>query len=96
MEKMLRYDMMLEVDGVLRSQDVWVELDREVHPGETIRLSPWVVVSMAATATVGRTRTAHRAAIPTIRERRTGNRRTRIGCFSRTTPFFDKRNRRAC
>jgi hypothetical protein len=36
MEKMLRYDMMLEVDGVLRSQDVRVELDREVQPGETI------------------------------------------------------------
>ena len=38
MEKMLRYDMMLEVDGVLRSQDVRVELDREVQPGETISM----------------------------------------------------------
>ena len=38
MEKLLRYDMMLEVDGVLRSQDVRVELDREVRSGETINM----------------------------------------------------------
>jgi hypothetical protein len=45
MEKMLRYDMMLEVDGVLRSQDVRVDLDREVQPGETINMHErdWLV-----------------------------------------------------
>jgi hypothetical protein len=50
MEKMLRYDMMLEVDGVLRSQDVWVELDREVHPGETINVHDrdWLVTEVTA------------------------------------------------
>ena len=48
MEKMLRYDMMLEVDGVLRSQDVRVELDREVHPGETIIMHDrhWIVTKV--------------------------------------------------
>ena len=50
MEKMLRYDMMLEVDGVLRSQDVRVELDREVHPGETINMHErdWLVSEVTA------------------------------------------------
>ena len=50
MEKMLRYDMMLEVDGVLRSQDVWVVLDREVHPGETINVHnrDWLVTEVTA------------------------------------------------
>ena len=50
MEKMLRYDMMLEVDGVLRSQDVRVELDREVHPGETISMHErdWLVTEVTA------------------------------------------------
>ena len=50
MEKMLRYDMMLEVDGVLRSQDVRVELDREVQPGETINVHErdWLVTEVTA------------------------------------------------
>ena len=50
MEKMLRYDMMLEVDGVLRSQDVRVELDREVQPGETINMHDrdWLVTEVTA------------------------------------------------
>ena len=50
MEKMLRYDMMLEVDGVLRSQDVRVELDREVQPGETISMHErdWLVTEVTA------------------------------------------------
>ena len=50
MEKMLRYDMMLEVDGVLRSQDVRVELDREVQPGETINMHErdWLVTEVTA------------------------------------------------
>jgi hypothetical protein len=50
MEKMLRYDMMLEVDGVLRSQDVRVDLDREVHPGETINVHDrdWLVTEVTA------------------------------------------------
>ena len=50
MEKMLRYDMMLEVDGVLRSQDVRVELDREVYPGETINVHDrdWLVAEVTS------------------------------------------------
>ena len=50
MEKLLRYDMMLEVDGVLRSQDVRVELDREVQPGETINVHDrdWLVTAVTA------------------------------------------------
>jgi hypothetical protein len=50
MEKLLRYDMMLEVDGVLRSQDVRVELDREVEPGETINMHErdWLVTAVTA------------------------------------------------
>ena len=50
MEKMLRYDMMLEVDGVLRSQNVRVELDREVQAGETINMHErdWLVTAVTA------------------------------------------------
>ncbi len=50
MEKLLIYDMMLEVDGVLRSQDVRVELDREVQPGETINVRDrdWLVTGVTA------------------------------------------------
>ena len=50
MEKLLRYDMMLEVDGVLRSQDVRVELDREVRSGETINMHDrdWLVIEVTA------------------------------------------------
>jgi hypothetical protein len=50
MEEKLRYDMMLEVDGVLRSQDVRVELDREVQPGETINMrdGAWLVTEVTA------------------------------------------------
>jgi hypothetical protein len=50
MERLLRYDMMLEVNGVLRSQDVRVELDREVYPGETINMHErnWLVTEVTA------------------------------------------------
>jgi hypothetical protein len=45
MERLLTYDMMLEVEGVLRSEDVRVNLYREVHPGETINVRgrDWLV-----------------------------------------------------
>ena len=38
MERLLTYDIMLEVEGVLRSEDVRVNLYRELHPGETINV----------------------------------------------------------
>lgn len=40
----------MEVDGVLRSQDVRVELDREVYPGETINMRDrdWLVTEVTA------------------------------------------------
>ena len=41
MERLLTYDMMLEVEAVFRSQDVRVTLHREVEPGETISVHGW-------------------------------------------------------
>jgi hypothetical protein len=48
MERLLTYDMMLEVEGVLRSQDIRVNLYREVEPGETIsvRGRDWLVTDV--------------------------------------------------
>jgi hypothetical protein len=48
MEKLLAYDMMLEVEGILRSQDVRVNLYREVRPGETINVHgrDWLVTDV--------------------------------------------------
>ena len=50
MEKILRYDMMLEVEGILRSREVRARLDREIHPGETIKVHDrdWVVIEVRA------------------------------------------------
>jgi hypothetical protein len=48
MERTLTYDMMLEVEGVLRSQEVRVDLYREVEPGETINVNgrDWLVTDV--------------------------------------------------
>ena len=48
MERLLTYDMMLEVEGVFRSQDVRVNLNREVEPGETINVGgrDWLVTDV--------------------------------------------------
>jgi hypothetical protein len=42
---MLSYDLMLEVDGVLRSRDLRTKLDRDLEPGERIGVygRKWVV-----------------------------------------------------
>ena len=49
MERLLAYDMMLEVEGVLRSQDVRVNLYREILRGETINVHgrDWLVTDVA-------------------------------------------------
>ena len=46
---MLRYDMMLEVEGIYRSPDVRVNLYREVEPGETINVRgrDWLVTEVS-------------------------------------------------
>jgi hypothetical protein len=48
MERLLTYDMMLEVEGVLRSEDVRVNLYRELHPGEMINVRgrDWLVTDV--------------------------------------------------
>jgi hypothetical protein len=49
METILRYDMMLEVEGIYRSSDVRVNLSREIEPGETINLHgrDWLVTEVS-------------------------------------------------
>ena len=45
MGNLLAYDMMLEVEGVLRSQNLRVSLDRELETGQTINVHgrDWLV-----------------------------------------------------
>jgi len=48
-ETILRYDTMLEVEGIYRSPDVRVNLHREVEPGETINVRgrDWLVTEVS-------------------------------------------------
>ena len=50
METSLTYDMMLEVEGVLRSQNLRVSLDRELETGQTIHVHgrDWLVTDVVA------------------------------------------------
>jgi len=64
-KKDLAYDMMLEVEGLMRSQTVRVTLDRELELGETFDLHGrrWVVAQMGKvkTRTVDRRLVARQA-----------------------------------
>ena len=48
MGRALYYDLMLEVEGVLRSRRVRTSLDRELEPGETLELEGrrWQVIGV--------------------------------------------------
>ncbi|HEY7004812.1 MAG TPA: hypothetical protein VH281_11050 [Gaiellaceae bacterium] len=48
MHSVLTYDLMLEPAGILRSEDVRTEFERELEPGETIALHGrrWLVTDV--------------------------------------------------
>jgi hypothetical protein len=50
MSDALRYDLILETTGILRSRDFRVRLDEDLEPGQTIELSGqlWLVTKVAA------------------------------------------------
>jgi hypothetical protein len=60
MQNVLTYDLMLEPAGILRSEDIRTELERDLEPGETIALRGrrWLVTDVMRSRVRGSDRRA--------------------------------------